>query len=255
MSKAPPDPLDGDWLRSARLAELGLHAATVLHELRQPLFALRALGQIGTAKGGLPADRIVQLVMEVEHMAGLVDAWASLTHAGGPDEVLDVNEPVRNAALMLSHRATPVAEFRVVCEPRALLIRGRTASVQQVAVNLLANAWDAVALQAAPMVAVYTRDSGDFVEIVVEDNGEGVPEALRERVFEPFVTTKAPGEGTGLGLYLARRTVEESGGSLALEAEAGRGARFVARWPRAQAYSGAGPSSAPSSSESSSASG
>jgi two-component system C4-dicarboxylate transport sensor histidine kinase DctB len=226
-------PIDGlDTERVARLAELGLHAGGVLHELRQPLFALRALAQIGQAQGGLEPDRLAQLSMEVEHMVGLVEAWSLLIAQGGEPALVDVNEVVRNGALMLAHRVAPGRRFISELDLRPVWVRAAPGAVQQVVINLLANAWDAAAEAPEGWVRVRTALRDGAARLEVEDSGPGVAAEHRERIFEPFFTTKAPGAGTGLGLYLSRRMVEEAGGAIGIEVGDHGGARFVVAWPR-----------------------
>ena len=72
----------------------------------------------------------------------------------------------------------------------------------------------------------------DWIQIEVQDQGEGIPEHIRERIFEPFVTTKKPGEGTGLGLSLVYRIVEDHGGQVEIDSVPGTGTRAVIRLPR-----------------------
>jgi len=99
-----------------------------------------------------------------------------------------------------------------------------------VVVSLLTNGIDAS--PPGGEVAVRTcRADGDCVEIVVADEGPGVPPELRDRIFEPFFSTKEVGRGTGLGLSMARRVVDALGGDLHVLSEPGRGATFVVRLP------------------------
>jgi two-component system cell cycle sensor histidine kinase/response regulator CckA len=102
-----------------------------------------------------------------------------------------------------------------------------------VVVNLLNNAVDAVNQRAAGerddfrgRVPIRSRRTGDQVEVVVEDNGTGVPAALRSRVFEPFFTTKDVGAGTGLGLATVYGAAEQNGGAVRIESEPGKGTRL-----------------------------
>ncbi|NJB69389.1 PAS domain S-box-containing protein [Desulfobaculum xiamenense] len=105
------------------------------------------------------------------------------------------------------------------------------ADIEQVVLNLLRNAAQAVASVPEPVIGVCTRKEGNFAVIEVEDNGPGVPESERRRVFEPFYTTRSPGDGTGLGLSVSYFIVtRKHGGELRVE-DAGPGARFVVRLP------------------------
>jgi two-component system sensor histidine kinase HupT/HoxJ len=102
-----------------------------------------------------------------------------------------------------------------------------------VLVNLIDNALDAVREAEQPIVSITARGEGDCAIVLVEDNGKGVPEALRSRIFEPFFTTKAVGEGTGLGLWISYSIAHEHGGSIEYDTPPEGGACFTLRLPRA----------------------
>jgi two-component system sensor histidine kinase HupT/HoxJ len=102
--------------------------------------------------------------------------------------------------------------------------------IEQVVMNLLLNAGHATAATPDARVVVRTRHEDGFVRIAVEDNGPGVPEAMRASIFEPFFTTKGREQGTGMGLAISQRIVDEHRGTLELESSA-RGACFVVRLP------------------------
>ena len=112
--------------------------------------------------------------------------------------------------------------------------------IGRVFLNLLKNAFDAVYEKArseeqpyAPCVAVHTRQGADFVEIRVSDNGDGVPAEIKDKIFQPFFTTKPTGSGTGLGLSLSQEIVVQGhGGTLTVERAEGEGAMLVITLPR-----------------------
>jgi two-component system, NtrC family, sensor kinase len=103
------------------------------------------------------------------------------------------------------------------------------AKVNQVVLNLLANAIDACA--EGGKVTVHTRAAEGRVEVHVLDNGHGIDPAVRDRIFDPFFTTKPPGEGTGLGLSISHGIVQDHGGRIEVESAPGRGAHFTVRLP------------------------
>jgi C4-dicarboxylate-specific signal transduction histidine kinase len=104
----------------------------------------------------------------------------------------------------------------------------------QVFLNLIMNAADALGGRGS--IELLAERSMDGVRIVVTDDGPGVAEAVREHLFEPFVTTKDVGKGTGLGLAVSRGLVESAGGTLELDASHARGARFVIELPAAPGW-------------------
>jgi len=108
--------------------------------------------------------------------------------------------------------------------------------IEQVIINLLRNAAQAMASHpkegVAPRIVLRLRQSGDMAEIEVEDNGPGIKEKNRRKVFEPFYTTKKPGEGTGLGLSVSYFIITRNhGGTIRVESEPGKGARFIIQLP------------------------
>jgi two-component system, NtrC family, C4-dicarboxylate transport sensor histidine kinase DctB len=207
--------------------------AAMLHEIRQPLFAVKgrlqlALDQRGALDG--PALREV-----IEHLGHLDDLLQRYAHGDpdGPASVIDLREEVRWALGLLAAQALEVgARVQLTLPPEPALIRARPVAVRQVVLNLARNALDAAAGGAAPQVWLEVRPEPDVVSLVVEDSGPGITPEIGRRLFEPFVTSKGPDHGTGLGLFIARRLTEELGGTL--RAESGdRGACFVMRVPRA----------------------
>jgi two-component system NtrC family sensor kinase len=110
------------------------------------------------------------------------------------------------------------------------MIRSSLARVQQVFLNLLNNALDAVGREGEVRLAV--RRFGDGVEVTVADNGPGIPDALRERVFEPFFSTKTDSpHNAGLGLAICRETMAGLGGTITVDSTEGQGTTFTLRFP------------------------
>lgn len=220
MSEAndPTSPQLQGWVRVAQLAELGVLTASLLHELRQPLFAIRALSQLRRAQGrGLDEADLDTLLGSLRHVDELLDHYSGFSRIDGPLECFDARVAARQATAMLAHRAAQDGStLKVQLCDEATMVRGRPTALRQVLVNLLQNAFDAVAGAPKRHVEVTVDAAGDRCRIEVADSGPGIDEAHREELFRPFFTTKGEGRGTGLGLFIARRLIEELGGSVAL---------------------------------------
>ncbi|MCB9759169.1 MAG: HAMP domain-containing histidine kinase [Alphaproteobacteria bacterium] len=215
---------EGDALaRVGRLAELGLITATLAHEQRQPLFAIKSLAQLlqrDAAGEGLAL--VEELLRQVDYLERLVDGIGTYARdVEGDLAPVDVGATVDAAVTLMRHRAArrgvSVSATRVPGLPAGL---GHPTALMQVIVNLIQNAIDAS--PNGGEVTVHTRLDGDRVLVDVTDQGAGVAAELRERIFEPFFTTKPQGQGTGLGLAISRQLVEACQGRLTLvEAERG----------------------------------
>jgi nitrogen fixation/metabolism regulation signal transduction histidine kinase len=121
-------------------------------------------------------------------------------------------------------------------------IVGDAAQLRQVIHNVLQNAQDALAETSEPRIEIALEAIGETVRFTITDNGTGFPENLMKRVFEPYVTTKP--KGTGLGLVIVKKIVEEHGGDVTITNAAPRGARVTITLPNAAAYRAARKSAA-----------
>jgi signal transduction histidine kinase len=126
-----------------------------------------------------------------------------------------------------------VRRFDVTVAEQLPPVRMNAGKMEQVLINLLINAGQATAEKEGSRVALTARASaaGDGVEILVEDDGVGIPADNLEQIFEPFYTTKGRENGTGLGLSISQQIVEEHGGRIDVASEVGRGSRFTVRLP------------------------
>lgn len=229
----PREGAPGDWQQAAELAELGVLSASLLHELRQPIFAIKANAQLGRVDDGRQQDRFVRILDQIDHVEDLLRYYGTLFRAeesAEPEAIIDLADPVRVAAETMSHRQRKVrADLALDVAP--VRVRARALALRQVAINLIQNALDAVEGGAVRWIGVRVAEHDGNAVLIVEDSGAGVDPAVLDRVFDPFVTTKAPGRGTGLGLYIARRLVGEARGTLRYADRAEGGARFTVTLP------------------------
>jgi C4-dicarboxylate-specific signal transduction histidine kinase len=208
---------DGDVAtrEALRLAELGLLTAGLIHELRQPLFALKALAQIAEANPARAAEHLASVAAQVRTLEALVAGYADFSRRpAGTREVFELAAPVRSAMAVLAHRAV-AAHVRLDVElGPAVAVRSCQLAVQQAVVNLGQNAIDALKGQREGRLSILgaTCDAGGLLRI--QDNGPGLPTIIRDHLFQPFHTTKS--SGTGLGLAISRDLVTAGGGELRL---------------------------------------
>jgi DNA-binding response OmpR family regulator len=180
-----------------------------------------------------------QSLAGVEQIASIVRAMKEFSHPGsGQRQLLDINRAIENTVAVTRNQWKYVAE--VVTDLDAALPRVPCfiAAFNQVILNLLVNAAEAIAEVVDHVsaqkgtITVRTRHDADWAEIQIADTGAGIPEHARGKVFEPFFTTKDVGKGTGQGLAIARATiVEKHGGTIGFQTKIGRGTTFTVRLP------------------------
>ncbi len=226
--------------RGDRLATVGTMAASVAHEINNPLTTI--LGYAKLLAEDKPDDHpdrtgLELIADEAARMKTIVGSMLDYSRAERPRaDAADVGEVTRRVATLLTPQ---LARARVALElelathlPR---VTADSHSLQQVLVNLVQNAAHATPQGGTITIASRLAPGQIAVEVMVLDDGDGVPASDRTRVFEPFYTTKERGKGTGLGLAVARHLVTGAGGSLEVgDGPPGRGAAFRLVLPLAE---------------------
>ncbi|MEN0067523.1 MAG: HAMP domain-containing sensor histidine kinase [Myxococcota bacterium] len=205
--------------------------ASLVHELRNPVHAL--VGGLEALRRGLPSDletRSARLIDVLGHSASrlshLVRAFRPKSERA-PCAPWDAAQSIAATLAILEHRHEEVT-VGVQTEPGPVVV-GHPGELDQVILNLLDNAMRAAGR--GGRVDVEVTSEPRFLELRVSDDGPGIPEAMRERVFDPYVTTHRGKGGTGLGLHLCRRIVGRHGGELFVGAGSNGGAQFTLRLP------------------------
>jgi signal transduction histidine kinase len=220
-------------LHASRLALSGQLLSAILHEMHQPLLAVRLRARNGLEllkSGNLSPAAIEEILTDIEGSVTLATDIAErlrLLSDKRPLELewLDLNSAVREVVgiAQIQAKARGVA-IELSLAPHLPRLRADRVSIQHAVLDLVMNGMDALEAPDADLVTVETRAAGDSVELRVSDNGCGIAGEHRGKVFQPFYTTKR--EGTGLGLAIARSLIGAHGGDLAIEDRPGPGACF-----------------------------
>jgi len=225
-----------------RFAAAGELLAGVAHEVNNPLMAIAAHAENRLADPSLGEEQraeMTQILRQARRAGKLLRGLLRFVHATEPEVTrVNLNDVVRGALDLVSYRFG-VDEITVGgrLDPRLPAVEGDAIKLEQVVVNLLANAIDALRRITPPrQLTVDTWVQDTRVSVAIGDNGKGVPPEFAPRLFRPFATTKGR-QGTGLGLYISRQIAREAGGDLVLSAAPApvpaAGARFVLSLPAA----------------------
>jgi two-component system NtrC family sensor kinase len=244
------------------MASLGELTAGIAHEIQNPLNFVNNFADVSvelvaelaeertrpTRDRALEAELLADLRQNLQRIAqhggraaGIVRGMLEHSRAStGERQPTDVNA-LADEYLRLAYHGLRAKDksFNATLQPELApslpLIEAVPGDLGRVLLNLFTNAFYAVQKRQqagepgyAPTVRVCTKLAGQWVEIVVSDNGTGMSEAVRERIFQPFFTTKPSGEGTGLGLSLAHDIIEQGhGGTLSVTSKEGQGTAFT----------------------------
>lgn len=229
-----------ELVHAGKMAVLGQMSAGMVHELNQPLGALRTLSDNACVL--LDQDRFDAVRANLQRIAHLVDRLGRLTtqlkafahKSNTPPEAVSIRQAIADALFLVSSRLREHGvEMEVQVDPPELAAWAEDARLGQVLVNLLGNAIDAMTNAPVRRLRVHAEAFGDRCVIEVSDSGPGIRADILPRLFEPFTTTKSAGAGLGLGLMISAHIVRDFGGSLrAANLETG-GACFVIELPLA----------------------
>ncbi len=227
-----------ELVQAGKLAVIGQLSTGIAHELNQPLAALRTLsgnsvrfldrGDLGTTRSNL--ERIAQLADRMGQITGQLRTFAR--KSSGPLQPMPLCRALDNSLALLESRLIDAnAELRRHCplpEPVALCDANR---LEQVLINLIGNALDAMEGQPAPCIELGCESIGGLARLTVRDHGPGLDEEAIRHLFEPFFTTKQAGAGLGLGLTISAGIIRDFGGTLSGENHPGGGAIFTLEIP------------------------
>ena len=263
-------------VQTEKLASLGQLTAGIAHEIKNPLNFVNNFAALSAELAGELSDLLAtapiadNIQAEVDELSGLLKGNLQkivqhgkradsivknmLLHSregSGEHQSTDVNALVEESLNLAYHGArAEKPQFNVTLmrdlDPDAGTAELFPQEITRVLLNLISNGFYAVAKRGSknspgfePALSASTHSRGDYVEIRIRDNGVGIPPAVREKMFNPFYTTKPPGEGTGLGLSMSHDIiVKQHGGTIDVESEPGEYTEFTIVLPRRSGFSG-----------------
>jgi signal transduction histidine kinase len=226
-------------LRTERMNTLALMGAGLVHDLNNLLSAMKSsaeLAAMNLEEGNRPEPRdLLRIVTTADRAATLTRRLMGFVRREAEEmEPTDLGGEVRNMEATLRLLLPRLVELRIrVAAEEALIVRSSRLRLEQMLVNLAANAADA--MPEGGILAIHAGSAGPDTGLAlleVSDTGTGMAPEVLERIFDPFFTTKPPGRGTGLGLPSLKAMVEEAEGRIEVESQPGRGSRFRILLPR-----------------------
>lgn len=230
--------LQRELIQSEKLAGIGTLAAGIAHEVSSPLFGIMGLAEAISDEESLSEARshAREIVEYCQSIRDIVKDLTSYSRSASRElgSAVALEQVVRDAAKLVERSANTEGVRLVLHADPDAVVQAHANELQQVFVNLIRNATEAVqsGTRGSGTVVVKAGVTPAEVWATVTDDGVGIPTDDLDHVFDPFYTTKEPGKGTGLGLNVAYRIVTKVRGTISVESTEGRGTVFRLRFPR-----------------------
>ena len=218
-SRAELHDAESQLVQSAKLASLGTLSAGVARELNQPVAIVRGIAQ--QIKNDASVTPMLKEDLEIiegqtTRMMRIITHLRTFCRNNGYDPVpVDVNQIVRDCFILISAqlKSNGIKIEMDLCKDGYMVLADAN-ELEQVFINLITNARDAMAGAADPCLSIRSAVQGDTILVEFHDNGSGIPDSVAEHIFDPFFTTKEVGKGTGLGLSISHGIIQKHGGSI-----------------------------------------
>ncbi len=229
--------LERRLVQADKLSSIGLLAAGVAHEVNTPLAVISTYAQLlaKQVSGDDQKSKLLEKIAKQTFRASeIVNSLLNFSRTSPAEfDDVDLNRVLVETVSLVSHQLERAkVEVHLNLMPRLPLIKGNAGKLQQVFLNLVLNARDA--MDAGGTLTISTSANEDSARIEVTDTGQGIPSENLSRIYDPFFTTKMARKGTGLGLSVTYGIVREHGGSIEVQSEPGAGTLFHLEFPFAQ---------------------
>lgn len=237
MMKENQEAMLQKYNHSQTMAVLSGSIAHEFNNLMTPILLYTELLKESEAVQSEMPEEMEELSVSVERCAELAKQLLDYSRLGRAKKALSVYNATYavQSSVNMVERIIPanIRLERRICT-RKYEVKGQTGAIHQIILNLVTNAVHAIGERQGVIRISFGLNSEDerMLRLIVEDSGDGIPEEVRRHIFEPFFTTKEEKEGTGIGLPVVRRLVEESGGMLRVESEMGKGTAFFIDFPQ-----------------------
>jgi len=225
--------LQDQLIQAEKLAGLGILVSGMAHEINNPVQGILGMAELILDEENPATIREYtrDIIEYSRHIATVIRDFAGYTRSSSREDEVDVDlcERLTGAVKMVrrcSHFGTVEVATQFQPIPR---LRARRVEIDQVFINLLSNAVQA--MKGRGHLELATQSQGGTVSIRISDTGCGIPKELIPRIFDPFFTTKDPGKGTGLGLSIVHQIVSKYGGTIGFESEEGKGSTCTVQFP------------------------
>ncbi len=223
-------------VQAAKMAAFGEVGAGIAHEVKNPLAGILGLSQLSMRyiKADDPVyENLTRIEFETKRCKEIIDNLMRFARQEKVDFVpVDVNSVIVNAITIVDHQLT-INNVKIEQDLADELpkIMGNGNQIQQIVMNFMINAQQAMADNPGIVNVSTSLTEGDQIEIRISDNGPGIPEVIQEKIFQPFFTTKKAGKGTGLGLSVTYGIIKDHMGTVSVESQLGQGATFIVHFP------------------------
>ncbi|MFW5888023.1 MAG: PAS domain S-box protein, partial [Bacteriovoracia bacterium] len=220
-------------IHSSKLASIGTLAAGVAHEINNPLSIVAGYTDLLASEKLMQdesiKEKIEQIQIATKRIADIVNSLRTYARADTDHiETVDIHQCIEETlALIKSIYEKENITIETELSATDYCIKGNIGKIQQIFMNFLNNAKDAVEKVSKGIIKIATRNDFEKIKIIISDNGQGIPKQVIEKLFDPFFTTKPPGKGTGLGLSISYTIIESMKGDIDIETEEGLGTTFT----------------------------